>query len=220
MTLPVQITSLSGGDSLAAQLIPESAQQMVFVTVVNDLFPGFVAGVLLAAIIAASMSTADSQLLVASSAFSSDFYQPVVRKNQATDAEMLWVGRFVVMIVAFVAFYVAASGLEKPTGSLGHVVIPPEELVPMRAAEARAAGALAGIVTGAVVDLAWLLVPVMAVEGADGVQSLVSLSSGLGVYEIVPGFAAGLVVAVLASLQTEKPGAEVDAIFDKAVAKA
>ncbi len=82
------------------------------------------------------------------------------------------------------------------------------------------AGALAGIVAGAVVDLAWLLVPVMAVEGADGAQTLVSLSSGLGVYEIVPGFAAGLVAAVLASLQTEKPGAEVDAIFDKAVAKA
>ena len=59
-----------------------------------------------------------------------------------------------------------------------------------------------------------------AAEGADGVQSLVSLSSGLGVYEIVPGFAAGLLAAVLASLQTEKPGPEVDAIFDKAVAKA
>ena len=224
---------LSGGDSLAAQLIPESAQQMVFVTVVNDLFPGFVAGVLLAAIIAASMSTADSQLLVASSAFSSDFYQPVVRKNQATDAEMLWVGRFVVMIVAFVAFYVAASGLEKP-GSWASSIMDmvenawglfgaafgPVVILSLFWRRFNYAGALAGIVTGAVVDLAWLLVPVMAVEGADGVQSLVSLSSGLGVYEIVPGFAAGLVAAVLASLQTEKPGPEVDAIFDKAVAKA
>jgi len=79
-------------------------------------------------------------------------------------------------------------------------------------------GALAGIVTGAVVDLVWLLLPVMAAPGPDGGQVLVSLSKGLGVYEIVPGFVAGLAVAVLATLQTEKPGKEVEAIFDKAVA--
>ena len=206
---------------------------MVFVTVVNDLFLGFVAGVLLAAIIAASMSTADSQLLVASSAFSSDFYQPVVRKNQATDAEMLWVGRFVVMIVAFVAFYVAASGLEKP-GSWASSIMDmvenawglfgaafgPVVILSLFWRRFNYAGALAGIVAGAVVDLAWLLVPVIAVEGADGAQTLVSLSSGLGVYEIVPGFVASFLAAVLASIQTEKPGAEVEAIFDKAVAKA
>ena len=105
---------LDGGEALARQLLPGSAQQMVFVTIVTNIFPTFVAGILLAAIIAASMSTADSQLLVASSAFSSDFYQPVVRRNAATDAEMLWVGRIVVVVVALVAFYIAASGLGKP----------------------------------------------------------------------------------------------------------
>ena len=75
---------LQNGDvtqSLAAKLLPGSTQQMVFVEIVNNVFPAFVAGILLAAIIAAAMSTADSQLLVASSAFSSDFYQPVIRKN-------------------------------------------------------------------------------------------------------------------------------------------
>ncbi|MBQ7251365.1 MAG: sodium/proline symporter [Kiritimatiellae bacterium] len=222
---------LSGGNALAAELIPASAQQMVFVSIVNDLFPAFVAGILLAAIIAAAMSTADSQLLVASSAFSSDFYQPIVRKNQATDAEMLWVGRFVVMIVAFVAFYVAASGLEKP-GSWASSIMDmvenawglfgaafgPVVILSLFWRRFNYGGALAGIVAGAVVDLAWLLVPVMAAEGADGVQALVSLSKGSGVYEIVPGFAAGLLAAVLATLQTEKPGPEVEAIFEKAVA--
>ena len=107
---------LQGAESLAAKLLPGSAQQMVFVTIVNSVFPSFVAGILLAAIIAASMSTADSQLLVASSAFSSDFYQPVVRKNKATDAEMLWVGRFIVMIVAFVAFHPNADARSETDG--------------------------------------------------------------------------------------------------------
>ena len=224
---------LSDGAALAGRLLPAGKEELVFVTVVNDLFPAFVAGILLAAIIAASMSTADSQLLVASSAFSSDFYQPVVRKNQATDAEMLWVGRFIVMIVAFVAFYVAASGLENDKSWASSIMsmvgnawglfgaaFGPVVILSLFWRRFNYAGALAGIVAGAVTDLAWLLVPVIAVKGADGAQTLVSLSKGLGVYEIVPGFVVGLLAAVLASLQTEKPGAKVEAIFDKAVAKA
>ncbi len=211
---------LGGGESLAETLLPESAQQMVFVTVVNDMFPAFVAGILLAAIIAASMSTADSQLLVASSAFSSDFYQPVVRKNKATDAEMLWVGRFIVMIVAFVAFYVAASGLGKP-GSWASSIMDmvenawglfgaafgPVVILSLFWRRFNYAGALAGVIGGAVVDIVCL-------------YKLSGWLGGTYLYEIVPGFAAGFVFAVLATLLTKKPGAEVDAIFDKATAPA
>ena len=207
---------LNGTESLAAKLLPGSAQQMVFVTVVNAMFPAFIAGILLAAIIAASMSTADSQLLVASSAFSSDFYQPVVRKNKATDAEMLWVGRFVVMIVAFVAFYIAASGLGKP-GSWASSIMDmvenawglfgaafgPVVILSLFWRRFNYAGALAGIIGGAVVDIVCL-------------YKLSGWLGGTYLYEIVPGFIAGFVVAIVATLLTKKPGAEVDAIFDQA----
>ena len=208
-----------GAEALAAKLLPESAQQMVFVTIVNAMFPAFIAGILLAAIIAASMSTADSQLLVASSAFSSDFYQPVVRKNKATDAEMLWVGRFIVMIVAFVAFYIAASGLGKP-GSWASSIMDmvenawglfgaafgPVVILSLFWRRFNYAGALAGIIGGAVVDIVCL-------------YKLSGWLGGTYLYEIVPGFIAGFIIAILVTLFTKKPGADIEAIFDQATQK-
>ncbi len=209
---------LDGGEALAKQLLPGSAQQMVFVTIVNNIFPTFVAGILLAAIIAASMSTADSQLLVASSAFSSDFYQPVVRRNAATDAEMLWVGRIVVVVVALVAFYIAASGLGKP-GSWASSIMDmvenawglfgaafgPVVILSIFWRRFNYAGALAGIIGGAMVDMVCLC-------------NLKDWLGGTYLYEIVPGFVAGFTIAVAVTLATKKPGTEVDAIFKKAIA--
>ena len=209
---------LDGGEALAKQLLPGSAQQMVFVTIVNNIFPTFVAGILLAAIIAASMSTADSQLLVASSAFSSDFYQPVVRRNAATDAEMLWVGRIVVVVVALVAFHIAASGLGKP-GSWASSIMDmvenawglfgaafgPVVILSIFWRRLNYAGALAGIIGGAGGDIVCLC-------------NLKDWLGGTYLYEIVPGFVAGFTIAVAVTLATKKPGAEVDAIFRKAIA--
>lgn len=63
------------------------------------------------------------------------------------------------------------------------------------------AGAVAGIAVGAVVDVGWLL-----------------LLSSTGIYEIIPGFAASLLAAVIASLCTKKPNADVEALYDRAVA--
>ncbi len=79
----------------------------VFIQMVR-IFPGFIAGILLSAILAASMSTADSQLLVASSAFTSDIYKPIFRKK-ASDKELLWVGRLVVVIISVIAFFIAVN---------------------------------------------------------------------------------------------------------------
>jgi len=78
---------LKDGTALAAKLLPGGAQQDIFITLAQDIFPPVIAGLLLAAIVAAAMSTADSQLLVASSAFTSDLYKPLIRKNKASDKE-------------------------------------------------------------------------------------------------------------------------------------
>ena len=55
------------------------------------------------------MSTADSQLLAASSAFSSDVYKPVIRKGKASDKEMMWTGRIVVLGISVAALIIASN---------------------------------------------------------------------------------------------------------------
>ena len=61
---------------------------LVFITMVRNIFPALISGVLLSAVLAASMSTADSQLLAAASSFASDVYQPMIRNNKAGNTEM------------------------------------------------------------------------------------------------------------------------------------
>ena len=96
---------------IAEELLTVGAQKTVFIAFARKLFPAFIAGILMAAILAASMSTADSQLLVASSSFTSDIYKPIIRKN-AGEKELLWMGRLVVLIVAVIAYFISSSKAE------------------------------------------------------------------------------------------------------------
>ena len=93
--------AIMGRMLIGQELVAAGKQANIFIVLVSDLFPGFIAGLLLSAIVAAAMSTADSQLLVASSSFTSDIYKPIFRKN-ASDKEVLWVGRIVVLLVTVV----------------------------------------------------------------------------------------------------------------------
>ena len=157
------------------------------------------------------MSTADSQLLVASSSFTSDIYKPVFRKN-ASDKEVLWVGRLIVIIVAVVAYFIASSRGSGATAIMSMVdnawagfgsAFGPVILLSLFWRRVTYKGAIAGVVGGALVDVLWRIF----------------LSGPTGVYEIVPGFAVGLLCCVLVSLLDKAPSEEVTAIFDKATAK-
>ena len=181
--------------------------ETVFITMVRQMFPAVISGILLSAILAASMSTADSQLLAAASAFSSDVYKPIVRSNKASDREMLWTGRMVVLIIAVVALVIATnpesgtimSLVSNAWGVFG-AAFGPVILLSLFWKRLNFFGALSGIVAGAAVDIAWL-----------------AFLSDTGLYEIIPGFAAGLIVAVVVSLVTKKPAREVEELFEAGV---
>ena len=177
----------------------------VFITMVRKIFPALVSGLLLSAILSAAMSTADSQLLASASAFASDVYKPVFRKK-ASDREMLWAGRIVVLVIALVALAIAANpnsgtimGLVENAWGVFGAAFGPVILLSLFWKRFTFAGAAAGIIAGAGVDILWL-----------------TCLSSTGIYEIVPGFLAGLLAAVVVSLCGKGPGKDVEALFDKA----
>ncbi|MBQ1280731.1 MAG: sodium/proline symporter [Oscillospiraceae bacterium] len=193
---------------VGAELLPEGNQKLVFIALARRYFPAFFAGLLLAAIIAASMSTADSQLLVASSSFTSDLYKPIIRKG-ASEKELLWVGRIVVVIVAIVAYFIASSKgsgaqaimnmVENAWGIFG-AAFGPTVILSLFWKRFTYKGAIAGIVVGAVVDIIWLF----------------TLTASTGIYELFPGFIASAIACFVVALCDKAPSAEVNAIFEKA----
>ncbi len=206
----VIIIAVFGRIMIGEELLLKGAQSMVFIEMARDLFPAFIAGILLSAVIAASMSTADSQLLVASSSFTSDIYKPLIRKK-ATDEETLWVGRGVVLVVAAVAYFIANSKSEGASAIMDLVenawagfgsAFGPVIILSLFWKRFTYKGALAGVIAGAVTDVIWLIF----------------LSAPTGIYEIIPGFIVGMIAAVVATLLDKKPSAEIEAIFDAATA--
>lgn len=192
---------------LGEELLSQGLQKTVFIALARRYFPAFLSGILLAAIIAASMSTADSQLLVASSSFTSDIYKPI-RKN-ASDKEILWVGRIVVLLVSVVAYFIASSKgsgaqaimnmVENAWGIFG-AAFGPVVLLSLFWKRFTYEGAIAGIVGGAVADILWFLF----------------LSAKTGIYEIFPGFIFGMLCAVVVTLISKEPSEEVIKMFERA----
>ncbi|WP_251150984.1 sodium/proline symporter PutP [Cellulosimicrobium sp. Marseille-Q4280] len=182
--------------------LPLDDPETVFLVLSQILFHPFVAGLVLAAVLAAIMSTMSSQLVVCSSALVEDLYN-LARRRSSEKTELL-LGRGAVLAVAVVA---AVLALDDDSAILDLVAFAwagfgaafgPIVLLSLYWRRLTPAGALAGLVTGAVVVLVW--------------GNVSALSDAM--YEIVPGFLLNLLVAVLVSRATARSDAAVDAEFD------
>ncbi|MGP1474797.1 MAG: sodium/proline symporter PutP [Treponema sp.] len=197
------VVGSTGTAYLSGVLAPEMAET-VFSASMQQMYPSFVAGLFLCAILAAAMSTADSQLLVASSAFSRDVYKGLLKKD-AKEKEVLNVSRITVFIIAAVAFVIALN----PKSSIFSLVsyawagfgaaFGPVILLALFWRGMTRNGALAGLIAGGVTVIAWH-----------------NLKGGVfNIYEILPGFFACLIFAVAFSLLQKNKDAEMLAEFDK-----
>ena len=204
-TVLILVFSVAAG-AVGHLLLGEIADSStVFIQMVRKLFPALISGILLSAILAASMSTADSQLLASASAFAADVYKPVIRKGKADDKEMIWAGRYVVLIIAIIAVVIAANpnsgtimGLVENAWGVFGAAFGPAILMSLFWRRFNFPGAVASIVVGALVDIIWL-----------------AALGSLGIYEIVPGFIIGGIVGVIVTLATPAPEKAVTDLFDK-----
>ena len=171
-----------------------SDPETIFILLSNLLFHPLVTGFLYAALLAAIMSTVSSQLLVASSSLTEDIYRTVFKRG-ATERELVNVGRLAVLAVGAVAVIIASNPDSEVLGlvsnawagfgaAFGALIV-----LALTWKRMTGAGAVAGLVVGAVVVIAWIAL---------------GLSSTL--YEIVPGFIASWVAIVLVSLNTPDRG--------------
>lgn len=174
--------------------------ETIFIVLADLLFHPLVTGFLFAALLAAVMSTISSQLLVASSSLTEDFYRLFLRKN-ASEKETVLIGRISVLLVGIVAAVIAWDPTSKVLGLVSHAwagfgaAFGPLIVLSLTWRRMTGTGAVAGLVVGALTVMAWI---------ALGWNT--SFMGGSGVYEIIPGFAAAWAATYFVSLATESQG--------------
>ncbi|WP_017672356.1 sodium/proline symporter PutP [Blastomonas sp. AAP53] len=168
--------------------------ETIFIVLSQTLFHPYIAGFLLAAILAAIMSTISSQLLVSSSSLTEDFYKTFYRKS-ASQTELVMIGRVATLLVAVIAVFLALDGSSSILSLVGNAwagfgaAFGPVILLSLHWRRMTRQGALAGIVSGATTVLIWLYAPI-TING----QAPTDV-----VYEIIPGFILSTIAAVAVS---------------------
>lgn len=184
----------------------------VFIALGQLLFHPLLAGFMLAAILAAIMSTISSQLLVTSSALVEDIYRAFSTKALAP-MQGVWLGRFGVLIVSIIAAVLAFGRNDTILGLVAFAWagfgagFGPTVVLSLYWRKLTTAGAAAGMIAGAAMVFIWKL----ALNPMGGIFKL---------YEILPAFLLNLVVAIVVSLATYKPDPAIEAEFDEAIAGA
>lgn len=183
---------------------PLANPETVFLTLLQELFNPWLSGIFLAAVLAAIMSTIDSQLLVSSSALAEDFYKSLFRR-EAGEKELLWVSRGAVIVITIIGLFFAVSG-----GSILDIVsyawaglgasFGPIILFSLFWKKTSRNGALGGIITGGLVVIIWK-----------------NLFAFTGLYEIIPGFILSSLAIFLISYFSDGPSAEVEEEFEQAM---
>ncbi|QGU87862.1 sodium/proline symporter PutP [Erwinia sorbitola] len=180
--------------------------ERIFIELARILFNPWIAGILLSAILAAVMSTLSCQLLVCSSALTEDLYKNFLRKG-ASQRELVWVGRLMVLLVAAIAIALAANPDNRVLGLVSYAwagfgaAFGPVVLLSLVWKRMTRNGALAGMIVGAATVLIW------------------KQYAWLNLYEIIPGFLFATIAIVAFSLLGKAPSAAAQQRFDAAEAE-
>jgi sodium/proline symporter len=195
-----------GRAHMPAELLTSGAAENVFIVLATTLLPAFLAGIMLSGILAATMSSADSYMLIASSAIAQNLFKGLFKKD-ATDKQVMWVSRITMTLVLIFGIIIAAD----ENSSIFRVVsyawagfgatFGPLVLLSLFWRRVNFSGALAGMICGGVMVFVW--------------HELIKPFGGIwGIYELLPAFIVGLAAAVVVSLLTAPPPKEITDEFD------
>ena len=191
-----------------AGLATQSGAENVFAHLAQLLFHPLLAGVVMAGILAATISSSDSYLLIAASAVSKNLYGGVIKKN-ATDKQVMTVSRVMLLVITLcgmviawnensIIFEVVSFAWSGFGATFGPII-----LFSLFWKRINKAGALAGMLSGGAMVFVWKLL-------------LKPLGGIFGIYELLPAFLVSCVFIVVVSLLTAKPSAEMEAEFERA----
>ena len=191
-----------------AVLATKSGAENVFAHLSQLLFHPLIAGVIMAGILAATISSSDSYLLIAASAVSKNLYEGVVKKD-ASDKQVMRISRVVLLLITLVGvgiawneesviFEVVSFAWSGFGATFGPVI-----LFSLFWKRINRAGAIAGMLAGGSMVLIWKLL-------------LKPLGGVFGIYELLPAFLFSCAAILIVSLCTAKPSAEIEAEFEQA----
>lgn len=188
-----------------------AGSETIFMVLVQKLVFGFLAGILLCAIIAAIMSTSDSQMLVTASAVSNDIYKTLFKKN-ASEKELLILSKVAVLVVAAIAFVLAMNPENSVMGLVSYAwaglgaAFGPTMLMSLFWKRMTMSGALAGMLSGGITVVVWKnFLADKLLMAADGYQ----------LYELIPAFVISLILIVVVSLLSKAPSQKIVDDFEK-----
>ncbi len=185
--------------------------EMITKVFTQDLALPFIGGIFLCWILAAIMSTADSQLLVAASSVSEDIYRSYIHPD-ADGRKVLRISRITVAVVAILAFIIAWDPNSSIMGLVSNAwaglgsAFGPIVLLSLFWKRTNLAGAVAGILTGGVAVIVWDYIPLMGGQ---------TLGTATGLYSLVVGFALSSLMIVVCSLATKAPAQEILDEFER-----
>ena len=186
--------------------VTASSAENIFIKISTNALPPLLAGFVMAGILAATISSSDSYLLIAASAVAKNVYQGVVRKK-ATDKQVMWVTRITLLVIALVAIVIA---LDEDSVIFNVVsfawagfgaTFGPLMLFSLFWKRINRAGAIAGMVSGASMVFLWKLV-------------ISKLGGVFAIYELLPAFIVSSIFIVVVSLLTAPPSKEVEEDFE------
>jgi len=185
-----------------------SAAESIFIMMSGNFFPPLLAGIVISGILAASMSSGDSYMLIVSSSLANDIYKDVLKKD-ASETSVLWVARISMFLVALFGVLVAVSGNQSIFRVVSYAwaglgaAFGPLVLFSLFWKRTTFTGALAGMITGGAMVVIW--------------KNFISkLGGAFAVYELLPAFIISGLVILCVSLFTEKPSAEIEKEFETA----